>query len=1061
MKRYAKTKTFFTKILLVISSLLSFVNSANSQERGNYFIKNFDPKETGVVAQTWTGVEDNNGVMYFATGTRISTYDGKNWSSIKLNNDAPPLSFCKNEDGVIYVGAVGEIGYLEPAQDGRMIYKSLKKLIPKKHNDFQNVWTCVSHNGYVYFSTDQGIFSWNGKEISFINLPVFFTLNKIGDQVYFSTKNEGLYELNKGVAKPAKNGGHFKNTAIVGGVSLNKEDAIFLSGKDAVIIYNKKTGEINSNKYGFGAYNEELINGMIYTIEKSVNNKILIGTINKGLYIFDSKGNLLNQLTVEQGLLNNAINKVFNDRMGNAWLCTDKGVARIEINVGIKNWSLNEGVEGAVEDIIVVNNTTYIGSSTAVKYLNNGKFVPVEGIQTETWKLHLHNNQLYVGNTQGLFEINTTTNKASLIAKFSTVWSIETDGSKLILGTSEGLFEFDPKTKQTKKIHATTSPVRSIGIDNRKNIWYATDNKGVGYVSKEGKHVQFDKSNGLLNTTNNQIFKVKNQLYVATKDGLLKPNDNCKKLIRACDLGDFMCKAKTGIWRLKDNGKNLLFSSTYGEASARFSIINLKNKQRDTLNLKRLPKMHIYSFYDNNNVLWMATPYGVFQYNKSEVKNLKYNNKTLVRRIIIGKDSILFDGNYSGKKINSITSLANAQSADLIPKIDYAFNEMNFIFSSPFYCEEGNTMYQYKLEGFDDEWSEWSIDNFKNYTNLFEGKYTFQVRAKNIYGQISEIGSYKFTIRPPWFRTYIAYFIYVLILVGFVYLIIRMYTKKLREDNIKLEKIVDERTAEVVKQRDEIQEKNEMITESIEYAKTIQEAIITSDDYFRAIFSDLFILFKPKDIVSGDFYWGYKTKSNKLFWAAADCTGHGVPGAFMTMIGMSLLNEIVIEKEIEDTNLILDLLRDSIIKTLNKNIDLDSDEKMRNGMDIALCCWDLNTNEVSFSGANNPMYVLRNGELIEFKADKQPIGIYKKMTPYTKNTIQVQKGDKIYTFSDGYADQMNEEESRFKIVNLKKAILEIGDKPTSSQREFFDTTYENWRGNYEQMDDVVLIGVEI
>jgi serine phosphatase RsbU (regulator of sigma subunit) len=288
-----------------------------------------------------------------------------------------------------------------------------------------------------------------------------------------------------------------------------------------------------------------------------------------------------------------------------------------------------------------------------------------------------------------------------------------------------------------------------------------------------------------------------------------------------------------------------------------------------------------------------------------------------------------------------------------------------------------------------------------------------------------------------------------------------MYTKKLREDNIKLEKIVDERTAEVVKQRDEIQEKNEMITESIEYAKTIQEAIITSDDYFRAIFSDLFILFKPKDIVSGDFYWGYKTKSNKLFWAAADCTGHGVPGAFMTMIGMSLLNEIVIEKEIEDTNLILDLLRDSIIKTLNKNIDLDSDEKMRNGMDIALCCWDLNTNEVSFSGANNPMYVLRDGELIEFKADKQPIGMYKKMTPYTKNTIQVQKGDKIYTFSDGYADQMNEEESRFKIVNLKKAILEIGDKPTSSQREFFDTTYEKWRGNYEQMDDVVLIGVEI
>ena len=335
------------------------------------------------------------------------------------------------------------------------------------------------------------------------------------------------------------------------------------------------------------------------------------------------------------------------------------------------------------------------------------------------------------------------------------------------------------------------------------------------------------------------------------------------------------------------------------------------------------------------------------------------------------------------------------------------------------------------------------------------------VRAKNVLGQISDAGSYKFKISPPWYRTIIAYIIYLLFVVGFVYLIIRMYTKKLREDNIKLEKIVEERTAEVVKQRDEIQEKNQMITESIEYAKTIQEAIITSNDYFKKLFSDLFILFKPKDIVSGDFYWAYKTKANKVFWVAADCTGHGVPGAFMTMIGMSLLNEIIIENEIEETNEVLDMLRDSIIKTLNKNIDLDSDEKMRNGMDVALCCWDLNTNELSFSGANNPLYILRNGELIEFKADKQPIGIYKKMTPFTKHTIMLEKGDKIYIFSDGYADQMNEEESRFKIVNLKNTILEFGSQKTSSQLEIFDKTYENWRGSYEQMDDVVLIGVEI
>ena len=277
----------------------------------------------------------------------------------------------------------------------------------------------------------------------------------------------------------------------------------------------------------------------------------------------------------------------------------------------------------------------------------------------------------------------------------------------------------------------------------------------------------------------------------------------------------------------------------------------------------------------------------------------------------------------------------------------------------------------------------------------------------------------------------------------------------------KQKEIIEVQKVEVEKQRDEINDKNKLITESIEYAKTIQEAIITSHKTFKDIFADMFILFKPKDIVSGDFYWGYKSKSNKVFWAAADCTGHGVPGAFMTMIGTSLLNEIIIEKEIEATNLILDELRTAIIATMNKNISDDSDEKIRNGMDIALCCWDLNNNELSFSGANNPVFIYRNKDLIELKADKQPIGIYKKMNPFTQQTIQLQKGDKIYAFSDGYPDQMNEQESRLKIANFKKLILDTAETKTADQKDIFEATYEKWKGNYDQIDDVVLIGVEI
>jgi serine phosphatase RsbU (regulator of sigma subunit) len=259
-----------------------------------------------------------------------------------------------------------------------------------------------------------------------------------------------------------------------------------------------------------------------------------------------------------------------------------------------------------------------------------------------------------------------------------------------------------------------------------------------------------------------------------------------------------------------------------------------------------------------------------------------------------------------------------------------------------------------------------------------------------------------------------------------------------------------------------IEEKNGLITESIEYAKTIQEAMVTSSEYFQSIFSDHFVLFQPKDIVSGDFYWAYKDpQSGRIYWAAADCTGHGVPGAFMTIVGIALLNEIVVENSTSEPALILDKLRDLVIKSLNKESSLDANKMMRNGMDIALCCYDPSQNKVLFSGANNPMFIVRGKELLEFKGNKQPIGIYRKMTPFEQVSVDLLEGDLIYIFSDGYADQMNEENQRFKLANLKSTLLEISDKNFVVQKQILSDTYANWKGNSDQIDDVIILGIRI
>jgi serine phosphatase RsbU (regulator of sigma subunit) len=266
---------------------------------------------------------------------------------------------------------------------------------------------------------------------------------------------------------------------------------------------------------------------------------------------------------------------------------------------------------------------------------------------------------------------------------------------------------------------------------------------------------------------------------------------------------------------------------------------------------------------------------------------------------------------------------------------------------------------------------------------------------------------------------------------------------------------------EIEKQQNELLKKNLEITDSIKYALTIQRAILTSHEYFTSVFSDHFVYYQPKDIVSGDFYWAFKTKTNKIFWCTADCTGHGVPGAFMTMIGNALLNEIIIENGVEETNVILDKLRDSVIKTLNKSVDVNSySERNSNGMDIALCCWDLKTNELTFSGAHSSVIIVRNGELIQIKGDRQPIGLHRKMEPFTLALYKLEHGDRIYTSSDGYTDQLGGPEiRRYSFTRLKELLLTIALLPMEEQKSALEVHHQKWKGNIEQIDDIVVVGI--
>jgi serine phosphatase RsbU (regulator of sigma subunit) len=270
------------------------------------------------------------------------------------------------------------------------------------------------------------------------------------------------------------------------------------------------------------------------------------------------------------------------------------------------------------------------------------------------------------------------------------------------------------------------------------------------------------------------------------------------------------------------------------------------------------------------------------------------------------------------------------------------------------------------------------------------------------------------------------------------------------------------------KSKQQIEEKNREIMDSISYAKRIQMALIPPESVIKELMPNSFLIYKPKDIVSGDFYWATeltttksKTDNEKLVvFCVADCTGHGVPGAFMSLIGVKILNQSIKQKDVNSPAEALDFLNTQVYQTVNKHSDKDN--VVRDGMDLVFCAINFNTLKLSYSGANNPIYIIRDGELIQIKADKQPIGAFEKQTPFTNHEFQLKKGDMVYGFTDGFVDQFGGEDGKkMKSKRFKEQLILNANQDVEIQKEKLSLYFEEWKGTNEQLDDVCVIGVKI
>lgn len=293
-----------------------------------------------------------------------------------------------------------------------------------------------------------------------------------------------------------------------------------------------------------------------------------------------------------------------------------------------------------------------------------------------------------------------------------------------------------------------------------------------------------------------------------------------------------------------------------------------------------------------------------------------------------------------------------------------------------------------------------------------------------------------------------------LLVIGLLFVVVFLYLINSRLKIIRDQKVIIEQQHELLNQS------HKDITDSINYAKKIQDALMTSSVYMKDILNNSFVFFKPKDVVSGDFYWVHKTLDNVVYFTVADCTGHGVPGAFMSMIGNSLLNEVIIEDKVEEPAKVLNKLRELLVKALKQQ---GGEAEAKEGMDIALCKLDLDNNIVEYAGAFNPLFHVRDGKLTEYKPDSQPIGVYSGGgAPFTNHKIKLKPKDMLYISSDGYPDQFGGPKGKkFLKRRFVELLLKVSDKPINEQEKTMKSVFENWKGEEDQIDDVCVMGVRV
>jgi len=1065
---------------VVLYGLIFLVSSLAAQIKAPFMI-NYTTNDYGVYStpEVWSIAEDDGGIMYFGLSNEIAQFDGVNWKLIAAGKKN--ISALKYHNDVLYFGSYNQFGMIAISDSNFQVSKVLSTDVPF---NFANVWRIETLDQFVYFQTEEALFVYDSEtnKVEVVKPKTsFHIMFSVNDKLYIRQRNIGLMQI-EGLELKLVNDDYLLQ-------EFGFFEAFSMPDKSVFLL---------TNELGFRQVSENLTGKLVDPCENNCHylvnsgiiggarvkeNLIALNSTTDGCYFSDDDGHFLGQISIENGLNSNEIKDVHVDRNGKLWLATGAGITKVEVLQPFQYFDSDFGIEGNVQSYGMFRGKRFIGTSIGLGIetdSNSLNFELYPHIHKQVFDvLNLKDEILFIATDEGLYtsldgEEFTLFQEGS----FHKLYYDETN-QFLITAGKNGIIIYDAGYGWS--IFSTYlfkgANITHIVYDQKNNChWIGSQSGGVVQCEFDGfdfiytrfGHVEGD---GLNPNTMISPFRYKNSVAFGTPTDILH-FVNEEEIIEEMK--------ESGIW----NDTMIEYPMFYGGEFMRThelyfdddhalnfqSILDLgeiivgvvdnelgyyKGEDFITKPFKSFDVGRINFIHPENEYLWVGSINGLTKVNLLDVINSTVSDYqvSVNFRQIVYNDSVEM-GTYGVFKHECA--------------IPYQRNKIVFDFASATIHNDKSPQYNWRLVGDDDNWSRWSFSKHREFKNLHEGDYILEIKAKDVFGNESEVKQFRFTVEKPWYRTIWAYLLYVVAFLAIVYLAIIIGQKRLKAQNIRLEGIVEERTTEIQKKNDalehsytEIAEQKQEITDSINYAQRIQEAILPLSEDIANHIAEYFVLFRPKDIVSGDFYW-FAHRDNHSIFVCADCTGHGVPGAFMSMVGSDKLNQAVLEKGNTNPAKILSIVNRGIKKALKQN-ELE-DDATRDGMDAAIVSIDWERNILKFSGAHNGLYLIRDNELVDYKATKVAIAGFTPMDQeFNLTEIEIKKGDCFYMTTDGYPDQFGGPRGKkLKTKILKNYLIEIHKKPMGEQQKMLSQNIIDWMGDeHEQIDDICIVGIKI